>query len=52
MPKRKKKATEMTTEQLARRVFPRRVIDEVKRVAQEAEKPSGESKAKSSSPSD
>ena len=26
MPKRKKKATEMTTEELARRIFPKKVV--------------------------
>lgn len=35
MPRRKKKATEMTTDELARRVFPKKVVNEVKRVAHE-----------------
>ena len=38
MPRRKKKATEMTTEELAKRVFPKKVVDEVKRIAHEGEK--------------
>lgn len=46
-----KKATEMTTGELARRVFPPEVVDELKRIAQEepskprqpkVERPSGE----------
>lgn len=53
MPRRKKKATEMTTEELAKRVFPKKVIDEVKRVAQEADEKSGSGKQeKPSSPSE
>ena len=40
MPKRKKKASQMTTEELARRVFPKKVVDELKRIAQdEPQKP-------------
>ena len=39
MDKGKKKATEMTTEELARRVFPKKVVDEVKRIAHEKDKP-------------
>ena len=36
MPKRKKKdVTEMTTDELARHVFPKKVVDELKRVAHE-----------------
>ena len=36
MPKRKQKdVTEMTTEELARHVFPKKVVDELKRVAHE-----------------
>lgn len=40
MPRRKKKATEMTTDELARRVFPKKVVDELKRIAvEEPQKP-------------
>ena len=35
MPRRKKKASEMTTEELARRVFPKKVVEELKRIAHE-----------------
>ena len=35
MPRRKKKATEMTTEELARRVFPKQVYEELERIAHE-----------------
>lgn len=37
MPKRKKKATEMTTEELARWVFPKKVVKELERIAQEGD---------------
>ena len=37
MSKRKKKATDMTTEELAKRVFPKKVVDELKRIAHEGE---------------
>ena len=37
MAKGKKKATEMTTEELARRVFPKKVVDEIKRIADEGD---------------
>jgi hypothetical protein len=37
MPRRKKKATEMTTDELERRVFPKRAIEELKRIAHEGE---------------
>ncbi len=37
MPKRKKKATEMTTEELARRIFPKKVVREIERVAHESD---------------
>ena len=36
-PRRKKKATEMTTEELAKKLFPKKVVDEVKRIAHEGE---------------
>ena len=35
MPKKKKLATEMTTEELAKYVFPKKVLEEVQRVAHE-----------------
>jgi hypothetical protein len=37
MTKRKKKATDMTTEELARRVFPKKVVEEIKRIAEEGD---------------
>ena len=37
MPKRKKKASEMTTDELERRVFPKRVVDTLKEIAHEGE---------------
>ena len=42
MPRRKKKATEMTTEELERRVFPKKVVDELKRIAHEKDDPENE----------
>lgn len=40
MAKRKKKdVTEMTTEELARHVFPKKVVDELKRIAHEKDDP-------------
>jgi hypothetical protein len=38
MPKPKKKASEMTTEELARRVFPKKVVEEIRRIANEGPK--------------
>ena len=38
MPKRKKKASEMTTDELERRVFPKRAVDALKELAHEGEK--------------
>ena len=35
----KKPASEMTTEELARRVFPKKVVDELKRIAHEDDEP-------------
>ena len=35
MPKRKKKAYEMTDEELKRRIFPKKVRDELERIAHE-----------------
>lgn len=35
----KKKATDMTTEELARRVFPPEVVEELKRMAKEPQRP-------------
>ena len=37
MPKRKKKASEMTTDELERRVFPKRAVEELKQIAHEGE---------------
>ncbi len=37
MPKRKKKASEMTTDELERRVFPKRAVEELKKIAHEGE---------------
>lgn len=48
MPKRKKKASEMTTDELERRVFPKRAVDELKKIAHEGEE-SEESEADNSS---
>lgn len=33
MPRRKKKATELTTDELERRVFPKRAVEELKKIA-------------------
>jgi hypothetical protein len=38
MPKRKKTARDMTNEELARDVFPKKVVEELKKVARESEK--------------
>ena len=35
MPRRKKKATEMTNEELERRVFPKKAVAELRRLARE-----------------
>jgi len=35
MPKKKKKPHEMTTEELAKKVFPDKVVEELKRIAHE-----------------
>lgn len=37
MPKRKKKAQEMTDEELKRRIFPKKVLGEIRRIAHEGE---------------
>ena len=37
MPKRKKKATEMTTDELEQRVFPKTAVEELKKIAHEGE---------------
>ncbi|MBI4298674.1 MAG: hypothetical protein HY666_02830 [Chloroflexi bacterium] len=39
MTKSKKKATEMTDEELEKRAFPKKVLDELKRIAQQEERP-------------
>ena len=49
MPKRKKKATEMTTEELERRIFPKEVVEELKRVAQESDQQLDEKEKQASS---
>jgi len=50
MPRRKKTAREMTTEELAKSVFPPKVLTELKRIAHEGEnlKPNQSSPDKSS----
>jgi len=35
MPKPKKKASEMTTDELAKRVFPKKALEEIRRIAKE-----------------
>ncbi len=48
MPRKKKSARDMTTEELAKKVFPPKVLKELKRTAHEgAEKPSKGRKADS-----
>lgn len=50
MPKRsKKKVTEMTNDELARLVFPKKVVDEVKRIARESDAKKGGNEAGESS---
>ncbi len=51
MPRRKKKASEMTTDELERRVFPKRAVDALKEIAQKGED-TGESVADNSSQDD
>jgi hypothetical protein len=49
MPRKKpKKASEMTTDELAKRLFPKPVIDELRRVANEPPKRGGKRKETSS----
>ena len=48
MPKRKKKASDMTTDELERRVFPKRAVEELKKIAHEGEE-TKESEAETSS---
>ena len=38
MPRKKKEPIDMTTEELARRIFPPKVLKELKRIAHEGEK--------------
>ena len=38
MPRKKKQPKDMTTEELAKKVFPKKVIDELKRVVHEKDK--------------
>lgn len=40
MPRRKKRPQEMTTEELAKKVFPKKVVEELKRIAHEKDKKS------------
>ena len=49
MPKSKKKPSEMTTEELERHLFPKKVVEELKRVAQESDKKSDEKEKRASS---
>ena len=49
MPRRKKKASEMTTEELARRVFPKQVVEELKKVAHQGEETDSKEQEKPSS---
>ena len=35
MPRKKKKPHDMTTEELAKKVFPKKVVDELKKIAHE-----------------
>jgi len=42
VPKRKKKATDQTTAELARRLFPKKVVEEIERVAHKGEKSDSE----------
>ena len=37
MPRKKKTAQDMTTKEIAKRVFPKKVIDEIERVARESD---------------
>ncbi len=48
MPKRKKKAFEMTDEELKRRIFPKKVRDELERIAHEKDDPEEVEKTDSS----
>jgi hypothetical protein len=51
MPRRKKKATEMTTEELARRVFPKEVVEELERIAHEQDEKADKVEVKDEKPS-
>jgi hypothetical protein len=50
MPKPKKKAHEMTTDELAHRVFPHKVVQEIRRVANPEPKPRTPKPKRSSRP--
>ncbi|HEY8767327.1 MAG TPA: hypothetical protein VIP09_08710 [Dehalococcoidia bacterium] len=50
MPKPTKKAHEMTTDELAHRVFPHKVVQELRRVANPEPKPRSAKPARSSHP--
>ena len=41
MPRRKKKAREMTTDELARSVFPRKAVSQIKKMGQEQDGKAG-----------
>lgn len=47
MPKRKKPASKMTDEELERRVFPKKVLEELKRIAHEQDEPEKQSESSS-----
>ena len=49
MPKRKKKASDMTDAELEKRVFPKKVLEELMQVAHEGEETDGETPEDSSS---
>jgi len=38
MPKKKKRPQDMTTEELAKKVFPKKAVEELKRIAHEKDK--------------
>ena len=48
MPRKKKSAREMTTEELARSVFPKKVVEELQKEAHQDEKPEPSGQGKSS----
>lgn len=48
MPRKKKPASDMTNDELARSVFPKKVVDELKRIAHKGEKDQEKSESESS----